>query len=311
IDELTKKHGVLSEFEGLSIKDGIQALWKKAYHITNYSIVDEYLVGINGFNEKVKLEIDMVRPVIYNKFFYCFKKLIPHAYSLFPYRKDGKTPIKISEIKLEFPEAYKYLLSIENRVKNSVQYYDDCELWHRFTREHNHEAFLEDKIILPMTAKDSIATCSLNTGLYMDNANVWFIKIKNCETILLKAVCSVINSTIFSVLAKAKANPQSGGYYKLNKQFLTPVPFPSAQLLKQSNTIEKLSLLSDEIETLQENYLKSTPANKEVVKGVLLEKWGELDAICYTLYGLEKDQITLVANEGRTVSRIELLNGAE
>ena len=36
----------------------------------------------------------------------------------------------------------------------------------------------------------------------------------------------IINSTPFSVFAKAKANPQQNGYNKFNKQFLIDVPFP-------------------------------------------------------------------------------------
>ena len=60
----------------------------------------------------------------------------------------------------------------------------------------------------------------------MDNSNVWCITVNGASTELMQAITCIINSTIFTVLGKSGANPQSGGYYKFNKQFLTPIPFP-------------------------------------------------------------------------------------
>ena len=78
-----------------------------------------------------------------------------------------------------------------------------------------------------MTAPDTIATYIADKGLYMDNSNVWFITINNSPEDIMKAITCIINSTAFSVLAKAGANPQLNNYYKFNKQFLSPVPFPN------------------------------------------------------------------------------------
>ena len=60
-----------------------------------------------------------------------------------------------------------------------------------------------------MTAKDTIATYISNRGLYMDNANVWFITLADVDSKVMKAITCTINSTIFSVLGKADANPQT------------------------------------------------------------------------------------------------------
>lgn len=308
IDELKQTHGNLGQFHGLEIKDGIQVLWKKAYHLTDYTIENNCVVGLNGFGEKIELELDVTRPIIYNKFFYCFKNLYPHAYALFPYRKNNKTPISITEMKVEFPKAYNYIIQMKERIKSKVQHFDNDEYWHKFTCEHNHDTYLTDKIIFPMTAKDTITTCSIGRDLYMDNANVWFIKINGADSNLLKAVCAMINSTIFSVLAKAKANPQSGGYYKLNKQFLLPVPFPSESLMTSQDSIYNLASINDEVDKLQEMYFVSTPSNKENIKALLTTKWLKLDEICYEMYGLSESQKQLIETEGRTISHLDLLN---
>jgi hypothetical protein len=312
ISFLKKKFGPLGKYnnDNLKIKDGIQALWKKAYHLTDCIIKNGLVIGLNGFGEEVKIELPVARPIIYNKLFFCFMNLTPHAYCLFPYRKhDNKTPISMKEMENEFPFAYRYLVEKEGLIKQNVRHSKEPEYWHIFTREHNHETYFDKKIIVPMTAKDTIATCSLTDGLYMDNANVWFIKIDNASDELLKAISAIINSTIFSVLAKAKANPQNGGYYKLNKQFLFPVPFPSENITQNNINVVKLANLYDEISSQQTAFVNSSPNNKSVIRGILLTKWVELDKICYSLYELEKSQIKLINDEGRTIDRIDLLSG--
>ena len=79
-----------------------------------------------------------------------------------------------------------------------------------------------------MTARDVVASYSPGeNGLYMDNANVWFVRIEDGDEHLMKAIAGLMNSTVFSVLAKLKANPQSGGYFKFNKQFIINFIFKS------------------------------------------------------------------------------------
>lgn len=311
IGELKKSIGAFGNYPNLHIKDGIQVLWKKAYHFIDCTVSNGFVTGSNGFGEKVKIELAATRPIIYNRLFHCFMNLKPHAYAIFPYDgNESKTPIKMSEMRKRFPLAHTYLVKKEQEIKANVNHFNDVELWHTYTRVHNHDTFFDKKIIIPMTAKDTIATCSLDGGLYMDNANVWFVKVVGADDSEIKALAAIINSTAFSVFAKATANPQSGGYYKLNKQFLYPVPFPRKNIIGNKSVIEQLALLHDEIITLQGNFVASTPTSRDIARSALEKKWGELDSICFELYGLNEAQIQLVRNEGRTVCRVSLLGGA-
>ena len=144
----------------------------------------------------------------------------------------------------------------------------------------------------------------------MDNANVWFLYVAGASDIVLKAIACVINSTVFSVLAKAGANPQSGGYYKFNKQFLSPVPFPSNAIVSnETHCVERLSNLYNEIVELQSAYLNSQPFHRQFVSAQLDNRWMEIDMICNEMYGLADNQIEKVNSIGRTVSRVCLLEG--
>ena len=97
------------------------------------------------------------------------------------------------------------------------------------------------------------------------------------------------------------------GVYKFNKQFLSPIPFPSQRIIEDTESVSNLAQLYDDIFALQNRYLSSNPIQKEVIANSLKSKWNELDGICYALYDLSDDQINKVLAIGRTVSRIELL----
>ena len=180
------------------------------------------------------------------------------------------------------------------------------DYWHTFTREHNHESFNDNKIIIPMTAKDTIASVISEYGCYMDNSNVWFVSIKNNNIKILKTISLIMNSTVFSVFAKSEANPQSGGYYKFNKQFLIDVPFPT-DVIEDTETIELFANLYDEIYNLQLKVSTVPDAMKDIIKSELNKKWSYLDEKVNDLYELSKDEIQIIYDIGRTIDRYDLM----
>lgn len=307
---LSATYGVLGDYPGLAIKDGIQALWKKVYHLTDCQIRGNLIIGKNGFKETVKIEKVAAKAVIYNRVFYPFKKVEPDAYCVFPYDNVNNEIIPFSKLKKKYPLLFKYLSSNKKRVCENVECFTG-DFWHRFTREHNHSSYLVDKIIIPMTARDTIATFINDKGLYMDNSNVWFITIDGASDNLMQAVTCIINSTIFTVLAKSGANPQSGGYYKFNKQFLKPVPFPAERVNENSESVSVLARLYSEIVNLQDCYFSATSNARNVIARQLRKKWLDLDEICFELYDVTPSEKNQINNVGRTISRIALLDGVE
>lgn len=303
-ERLAEKFGTLEDFPNLAIHDGIQALWKKMYHLQNVQFDGVFAIGFNGFKEKVKVEKEILRGIIYNREFYPFKNLTPDAYCIFPYYMASNDAIPVSELKKNYPLTYKYFSEHEFIIRSNVTCSKTKE-WYAFTREHNHRFYETSKIIIPMTALDTIATYVSDKGLYMDNSNVWFITIEDANDSFMKAFSCLMNSTVFSVLAKAGANPQLEGYYKFNKQFLRPIPVPIAALEKTQN-IEKLSKYYDVISDLQAQYLYSVGARKENIASILEEKWDSLDDFCNAFYELTDRGVSIINTIGRT-SRIALL----
>ena len=304
---LLAAHGRLDAFPGLAIKDGIQALWKKVYHFRDVKFNGDKAYGTNGFGEHACIEKDILRGVVYNREFYPFKRVTPDAWCLFPYRGASADAIPYSEMQARYPLAYVYLQANRRRITEYVECRNG-EKWHTFTREHNHALYNSDKIIVPMTARDTIATYMAGeNGMYMDNANVWFLLIDGASQELMKSVAVVINSTLFSVLAKAKANPQSGGYYKFNKQFLSPIPFPSNALWRDKGVQARLARIHDRVRDLEERFIASRPNKRELVSQRLASEWNKVDELVEKVYGLTDADTALVADIGRTIDRIKLL----
>ena len=310
-NKYSDKWGTLGQNRNIHIRDGIQALWKKIYHITGYVENDGYIIGKNGFGETTKLEKDMVKPVIYNRTFSPLKKLIPDAFCIFPYTGVTKrVKLSIDEIHKTYPLAYEYLMKNKERIQGYVEC-NDGQYWHTYTREHNHEWFDSPKIIIPMTAKDTLATFENTQGLYMDNANVWFINVDNSTEIVMKALTLIVNSTLFSVFAKSGANPQSGGYYKFNKQFLAPVPLPSEKLSDDNEETKMLANIYDEILILQGEYNSARQQQKLYYEGILETKWNKVDEICSALYEICKDDLIKIYEVGRVINRVTGESGEE
>ena len=134
---------------------------------------------------------------------------------------------------------------------------------------------------------------------------MWFISINDNDVTKLKAMAMVINSTIYSVFAKAKANPQQNDYFKFNKQFLIDVPFPT-KIFENTDIIIKLSLLYDKINDLQNKYINLPSTLRIVVKSELQSTWEDIDSIVSKIYNLTEKEKTIINSIGR-IDRVEII----
>lgn len=304
---LLKKHTCFGDFA--KVRGGIQALWNKAYHISIKSInSDGTITGSSHIEEDITIEIDACRPLITNKSFFPFCDDSTDTYVIFPYDVIDEEKIEISFLQYNkrFPLAGAYLSRSKAVIKENVQTNLD-DRWHLFTRENSHERTFS-KVLLPMTANDTYATVTCNPKNYCDNANMYFIDIPKKTDINLYAVTGIINSTLFSVLARPIANPQSGGYFKFNKQFIEPIPFPKENFNKNRVLVLEISKLSQDIEKYQYEYKSSSPRQKSIFKTILTGLWDNLDSKVYELYDLSNEEVIFFNQRGRNINRLELLN---
>lgn len=292
-----------------TVRVGIQVLWDKAYHIKVKSINDDgTLTGDTELQKDITLEIDACRPLLLNKKFYPFCADETDTYVIFPYEvKEGKSRVILfDKFYRKYPLAGNYLNLQESAIKENVETFLAKE-WHLYTRANNHQR-IEPKVLIPMTANDTFATVTFNPLNYCDNANMFFIDIKDKSKTSLYAIAGVINSTIFSVMARSIALKQQNGYFKFNKQFIEPIPFPSENFENNADLITKIAKISKDIEKKQQEFKVSTPRQKTILINLLLRLWRELDLFVFELYDLDDEQKEIFLERGRNIDRIEVLS---
>ena len=306
--KLLKKFGIFGEFA--TVRVGIQVLWDKAYHIKVKQINgDGTLIGDTGLGKDITIEIDACRPLILNRQFYPFCEDKTKTYVIFPYEinKGKSNPILFEEFNHTYPLTGAYLSKNKETIQNSVETFKDDDEWHLFTRANNHQR-IEPKVMIPMTANDTFANVTLNPLNYCDNANMFFIDIKNKSETNLYAIAGLINSILFSVLARSIALAQQNGYFKFNKQFIEPIPFPKEIFETNPTLVSKIAELSQTIQIKQEQYKNAIPKKKNILKKVLNSLWNELDIAIFNLYSLTQEEREFFLSKGRNIDRIEVLN---
>lgn len=304
------------------LKGGPQALKNAAYHIRVDNITNGVITGSSQWVNNVEIEVDACRPLFCNEQFYPFRPDTTNTHVIFPYDivRGVKRDIPYDEYCERFPLAGAYLDSQKARLegprgnaggvetmplKHPDRYTEN--FWHLYTRPNNL-THIYPKVLIPMTALDTFATVSNSEKLYADNANMWFVRIPEVDESKLFALAGVINSTLFSVLARSIANPQDGGYFKFNKQFIEPVPFPVARFLHNTNLREQISIKSKEIIDRQSQFISGGVGRKAALKNVLTLLWDQLDSLVFELYEVSKEDRTFFNHRGRHVNRVDFIN---
>ncbi|HEV8083987.1 MAG TPA: N-6 DNA methylase [Chitinophagaceae bacterium] len=291
------------------VRVGIQVLWDKAYHIRPVSVKKGIIRGKSHIENDFEIELAACRPLICNENFYSYRNDNADVFVIFPYDvvKGTVTEIPFSDFKKRFPLAVDYLSRNKNTIQKNVETWEEAKRWHLYTRVQNHGATYP-KLLVPMTALDTFASLTFSDKTYCDNANVFFIDTPEKDEVTLYALSAIINSTIYSVLARSIANPQTNGYFKFNKQFLEPVPFPFQNFTDNAKLKAKLAGVAKRIGELQNRYRTSSPSQKRTIEGLLLTQWNLLDELCYQFYNLTDAEKVFFRNRGRNVNRIEILN---
>ncbi|MCM1142755.1 MAG: BREX-1 system adenine-specific DNA-methyltransferase PglX, partial [Muribaculum sp.] len=255
---LSKQQSLGCLSESCNIKVGVQVLWDPAYHINVDRADDKFIYGSSTLESDLKLEKDACRPLMCNEHFIPLSVRPENTFIIFPYDvEDGRaTEIKFSDFKVRFPFAASYLSRNRSCIESEVQTLpvkcptmDKDENWHLFTRANNHNAVYR-KLCVPMTTQEPQAAVVNNENAYCDNANMFFIQIDDITDERLYAMAGIINSTPFAYFAKSIANPQQNGYYKFNKQFLDPVPFPVQSYREMTTDMIQLANVAKQIEQL-------------------------------------------------------------
>ncbi|WP_285046569.1 Eco57I restriction-modification methylase domain-containing protein [Lactococcus petauri] len=273
---------IIGKDSPFDIQGGLQVLDSKFFILKLIDTIDQNILLVqNRLGENFEIEKELIRKVLRNdslNSFIDFSEVKEFDYILFPYDLEAKL-IPIEELKRDYPRGYLYLEDMLKRSKTKKV--SNKEEFYRFTRETNHKSFSRPKVFFPMTAKRIVASYS-QISIFGDNSNMWTLVSKDDDINLLKAMCVLMNSYIFSLLAIIKSGDASNNYRKLNKQFVGKISVPE---LSNENSVE-LSKLYDDIETLLKKYKEAISLQKKKIGIEILEKEKELNRKINCYYGV-------------------------
>lgn len=277
----------ISQNDRVKIIVGPQVLDKTYYVLYNVRSDDKYFYGNNKKEEKVVIEKDIGRYIYENdnvESFLDFKETTLEKVIIFPYYGNGKL-IPSDILQKDFPKAYDYLLEVS--YKTTVKKRVNPEEFYGYTRVQNISYGSVPKILIPMTAKRVIASLAM-VPIFGDNSNTNSLVDKYNDINYLKALTLILNSETFSLLSIAKAGEASGGYFKMNKQFMENVPIP----VLDDNEIVGLAELYNEIIEAKKFYLDAYGDQRKIYYSKIQKLYDYQNRKITDKYQLSEDEIS-------------------
>lgn len=156
-----------------------------------------------------------------------------------------------------------------------------------------------------MTSK-SIVSFVQGGGFYGDNSNLnAILSPENTKSIMqLKSIAAITNSRIFNLLALNLSGDASGGYHKLNKQFLGETPIPKLNEAESEN----LAIIYDHISSLSTKAIEAYGDRRNYYVSLLNTECDRLNKLVEDMYDISNQyQEELLEALGNYYSWFDLL----
>ncbi|MCS6794796.1 MAG: N-6 DNA methylase [Raineya sp.] len=204
---------------GVKLKDickihvGITTLCDKAYIFTIKPLDDEYVLANTFFKGQIKIEKAILKPIIKASKLKSSQDII-YEYILFPYEKiNGKHQIiDENKLRLYFPLAYEYLLSIKAELDKRDNGKPNPVAWYAFGRSQGLDSSFGKKIIFsPMNKKPNFILVENEEATFYSG---YCIKYEGDYEFLLKQ----LNSDRFAEFIAASSRDFRNGWKAYNKK---------------------------------------------------------------------------------------------
>jgi hypothetical protein len=194
---------------------------------------------------EVDLEDEIMKPLVSGAEAKRFMAPSTATYVLFPYSlADGTAKLLDPDVlEARFPKAWAWLRQneAELRARESTSF-DDAQ-WYRFGRNQNLDKQEVPKLIVPRLVPALRLSIDPAGEVYCDNVDVGGVV--PTEAGDLHYLAGILGSPTSDLLFRWLSKPFRGDYLSANKQFIAPLPVPSAnpdQHRRVSNFAERLQV---------------------------------------------------------------------
>lgn len=244
---------------------GIQTSADHIYHFGRsgkncYSVVDA-----EGESVAIEIEDAIVRPLVSGPEAKRFLEPATARYLLFPYQTVGAGSPQLipeSELKKNFPLAFKYLKKNEKELRaRESSSFDDAQ-WYRFGRNQNLDKQELPKLIVAQTVPSMRVSADFAGKFYLNNVRVnGILPAKGMDIAFL---LGVLNGDVVDYVFRRIGKPKQGGWFEANKQFIAPLPVPKATP-KQQAVIGKMARKLQDMWTSRRDLIAEVEARLSVL----------------------------------------------
>lgn len=182
---------------------------------------------------EVALEDAIMKPLVSGREAKRFIEPATETFLLFPYRvdEDGARLLTPEEMAAGFPLAWGYLRKFREELRNREggKFRDDC--WYRMGRNQSLDKQELPKLMVAQLVPDLRVSFDSCGEFYINNVRVngilphddngWFL-------------LGILNAPVSNYVFKWLGKPKDNGYFEANKQFIAPLPVPTADRTSQT-----------------------------------------------------------------------------
>jgi hypothetical protein len=218
---------LLRRIEGLSgvkygkeignAKTGVVTSSDEVFYLTKEQVLD------------LKLEEELIYPILGPNELHKWHLAIPETYCLYPYKEiDGKTTlIDIDTLKSKYPNVFKYLNDKKAILVSRSQGrrdYSNSSKWYQLNRPREKWIYDSIKIIYPGTTNTTKFAFDDRRQLFR-NARVYAYLLNEENFELYHTILPILNSSFCKYLIFLKCPPKANNYYEMSTGFMENFPF--------------------------------------------------------------------------------------
>lgn len=207
---------------------------------------DDIFIGYsNKINQLVKIEKDIIKPVLRGEDIKKYAPLLSELYIIYPHFLDenNKTkPYEEDDLKTKFPLTYNYLLNFkEELIAKKIQYKTNPNYWYSLHRARELNFINQQKILTADVSFKSNMSLDNNQSCHMGQYNL----IKNDNIVEdYRFYLSILNSELMWFFIKNTSTQFRGGFFVYQTNYLEPFPLPKLENIEQQEPfIEKADVM--------------------------------------------------------------------
>ncbi|HBM15389.1 MAG TPA: hypothetical protein DD381_03455 [Lentisphaeria bacterium] len=253
IVKVINKHPHIERFlEG--IFQGIVTGDNDIFWLYDCIVSDYYVKGYSkALQQKVEIEKEVIYPFLNGRTIGRYKNNFDSTFLIYPYRTQSNKTVIIPEddLKLEYPNLYKYFISLKGRLENRGSESMIYPCWYSLWNFRNiNKLAAKNKILTPDVCQHGSMWNDIY-GNYFHSDTTYSIIVKDSFLHIIPSLYAILNSQLCWFYLQQTSSIQRGGFFRFKTSYLKPFPIPdiidefNSKLSKLVNIIEFLTQKED------------------------------------------------------------------